>query len=98
MGCADALVTSDTANGRYLYFAILLAEAEPGSGGCLDALNPRETRGARVAPTPSPPVERRDAASQTLLRKVRSVESDVRCIRFLLPIHYPLSPIPYPQG
>ena len=40
-----------------------LAEAEPGSGGCLDALNPlfetlreRGTRGARIAPTPSPPV------------------------------------------
>ena len=36
-----------------------LARAEPGSGGCLDALNPRGTRGARIAPTPRPPVEER---------------------------------------
>jgi hypothetical protein len=49
---------------------VLLVGAEPGSGGCLDALNPRETRGARIAPTPSSPVERRNAASQTLLRMV----------------------------
>ena len=40
-----------------------LVRTEPGSGGCLDALNPlfetlreRETRGARIAPTPSPPL------------------------------------------
>ena len=43
-----------------------LVRTEPGSGGCLDALNPlfetlreRETRGARIAPTPRPPVEER---------------------------------------
>jgi hypothetical protein len=50
-----------------------LVGAEPGSGGCLDALNRWETQRARVAPTPSPPVEERDAAPQTPLRKVRLV-------------------------
>ena len=35
---------------------VLLVGTEPGSGGCLDALNPRETRGTRIAPTPRPPV------------------------------------------
>ena len=59
---------------------------EPGSGGCLDALNRWETQRARIAPTPSPPAEerlalvgfpdglarqdRRNAAPQTPLRKV----------------------------
>ena len=45
-----------------------LVRAEPGSGGCLDALNRRETQRARIAPTPSPPVEERNAAPQTPLR------------------------------
>jgi hypothetical protein len=40
---------------------IFLVLTEPGSGGCLDALNRRETRRARIAPTPRPPVEERDA-------------------------------------
>jgi hypothetical protein len=53
------LVISESANDLYLLVAVFLVGAEPGSGGCLDALNRRETRRARIAPTPSPPVEER---------------------------------------
>ena len=47
---------------------VLLVWTEPGSGGCLDALNRWGTQRARIAPTPRPPVDGRNAAPQTPLR------------------------------
>jgi hypothetical protein len=51
------LVISRAVNDENLRSATFLVGTEPGSGGCLDALNRRETRRARIAPTPSTPVE-----------------------------------------
>jgi hypothetical protein len=53
---------------RNCVMQVRFVRTEPGSGGCLDALNPRETRGARVAPTPSPPVEERPKSRGGSLR------------------------------
>ena len=50
---------------------------EPGSGGCLDALNRRETRRARIAPTPSPPVEERPKSRGGSLRMCLGQDSGV---------------------
>jgi hypothetical protein len=54
---------------------VLLVGAEPGSGGCLDALNPRVSRGF---PEGFPRQDRRNAASQTLLHMVDLFASLVR--------------------
>jgi hypothetical protein len=51
------LLLSGSANDQYLWSAILLVRAEPGSGGCLDALDLEGTSRTRIAPTPRPPVE-----------------------------------------
>jgi hypothetical protein len=55
------LVLSQSANEEYLWVAFFLVGAEPGSGGCLDALDLEGTSRTRIAPTPRPPVERRFA-------------------------------------